>query len=1151
MILLTEDFLENEFDRATLTRGQSYQQRGHVKELSMSDSEDGDLLIKARVQGSRRVPYQVSLELDVLNDVLSLYGECTCPMSYDCKHIAAVLYEVMDKDLLQSWLIAPRPYQQTKVDEVESILNQIASKSQVASNAEFDKWVGLLDSTLKTPKSSVISKNDDYQLLYILENESTHLNSLTIKLLVAKKLKKGGFGNLFREFTHSSNTHLKSLKPVDQDILHRLEVANRISNPYDHDLYHNKYDLIVDVNHVLLSDIIKTGRCYWEKHQQSLPLQLGPSQQGSLTWQIEEDGTQKLVCEVGGKKVKLLPLTPLWYIEPESYLCGPLEMELESKLVNTLLLSPPLPPHDIPKMEQIVREKLKKSAEIPLPYHFKTTELKTLKPKPKLFLFGMLSDHPIFYRNFGRAADLPLGRVSFFYEDVEVPIADGVTINSVDKPSRSMRVISRDITAEAEWIKVLLESGPAIFAKRYPTVQMYHLKPLDFLVAPPEDDTAQEAFLTQILPTLQAAGWTIVIDKSFPLEYIATVDDWYTDMRETSEFDWFSMEIGFLLNGKKVNILPLLVRLIEQHPEQFSEKYLNSLTSDTCVVPLPNGHKVAVPVARVKGILATVTELYDSKSLDTAGLLPVSHMRAAQLLELKQAMAVTSIRWLGSEKLKQLSEHLTDFKGIIPVEIPTQFKGKLRDYQKTGVDWLNFLREYHLGGILSDDMGLGKTIQTLAHLLVEKHSGRMKKPCLIVAPTSLMENWRSEAALFSPSLTVLVLQGQDRKGLADSIGKVDIVLTTYPLIVRDKDTFLEQDYYMVILDEAQFAKNSNTKAYTILQQIRTSHRLCLTGTPIENHLGELWSLFNFLCPGLLGDSKQFTRIFRTPIEKHDNSFRRQILNQRVKPYLLRRTKEEVVLELPPKTEVIHNIVIEEAQRDLYESIRLAMEAKVQKAIQAKGFASSQIIILDALLKLRQVCCDPRLLKLEQAKKVQTSAKLNFLMDMLVELLNESRKILIFSSFTSMLTLIEEALQQQNMQYVKLTGSTIDRKTPIQQFQNSEVPIFLISLKAGGTGLNLTAADTVIHYDPWWNPAAEAQATDRAHRIGQTKPVFVYKLVTTGTVEEKILKMQDKKRALMESLFDETQGTKAGKISAADLQFLFKPLEDIEAEKDAI
>ena len=347
---------------------------------------------------------------------------------------------------------------------------------------------------------------------------------------------------------------------------------------------------------------------------------------------------------------------------------------------------------------------------------------------------------------------------------------------------------------------------------------------------------------------------------------------------------------------------------------------------------------------------------------------------------------------------------------------------------------------------------------------------------------------------------------------------------------------------MIILDEAQHIKNSQTNSYQILQQLRTKHRICLTGTPMENHLGELWSLFNFLSPGLLGSSKQFYQIFRTPIEKQGNVIRQQSLNQRIYPYMLRRTKDQVVKELPPKTEIICNIELLGPQRDLYESIRLSVEKKLKKAIQDRGIASSQIIILDALLKLRQVCCDPRLLSLEQAKKVKTSEKLNFLMKMLTQLLQEGRKILLFSSFSSMLKLIEEELAKQKISYVVLTGNTRDRETPIQKFQEGKVSVFLISLKAGGTGLNLTAADTVIHYDPWWNPAAEAQATDRAHRIGQTKSIFVYKLVTVGTVEEKILTMQQKKRALLDGLFEESQkATKVG-ITKEDLSFLFKPIE---------
>ena len=309
---------------------------------------------------------------------------------------------------------------------------------------------------------------------------------------------------------------------------------------------------------------------------------------------------------------------------------------------------------------------------------------------------------------------------------------------------------------------------------------------------------------------------------------------------------------------------------------------------------------------------------------------------------------------------------------------------------------------------------------------------------------------------------------------------------------------------------------------------------------MENHLGELWSLFDFLMPGLLGDERQFRNLFRNPIEKFGDKDRSHSLTRRIAPFLLRRTKGEVAKELPPKTEILRSVELAGSQRDLYESIRLAMHEKVQREINQKGMARSHIIILDALLKLRQACCDPRLLKLDAAKAVTQSAKLESLMDMLPELIEEGRRVLLFSQFTSMLALIEAELRKVDLEYVLLTGDTTDRATPVQRFQNGAVPLFLISLKAGGTGLNLTAADTVIHYDPWWNPAVENQATDRAHRIGQDKPVFVYKLITLGTVEEKIMAMQTRKKELADSLFD-PEAKNGPQLTADDLSALFEPL----------
>ncbi|HAB65253.1 MAG TPA: helicase, partial [Pseudomonas sp.] len=332
------------------------------------------------------------------------------------------------------------------------------------------------------------------------------------------------------------------------------------------------------------------------------------------------------------------------------------------------------------------------------------------------------------------------------------------------------------------------------------------------------------------------------------------------------------------------------------------------------------------------------------------------------------------------------------------------------------------------------------------------------------------------------------------------------------------------------------------KAAQTAGSLDARHRLCLSGTPLENHLGELWSQFHFLLPGLLGDEKTFNTQFRHPIERQDDPVRRTLLNRRIRPFLLRRTKDHVAKELPEKTEMVRRIELAGPQRDLYETVRLAMDKKVRDEIDRKGVARSQIVILEALLKLRQVCCDPRLVKAMPSKKntAAVSAKLLDLMQMVEDLLGEGRKILVFSQFTSMLALVGAALRERGTDFVELTGSTLDRAAPVAAFQQGQVGVFLISLKAGGVGLNLTAADTVIHYDPWWNPAAENQATDRAHRIGQSKPVFVYKLIARATVEEKIQQLQQRKAKLAAGVLD--AGDQGGwQLEPSDIEALFAPL----------
>jgi SNF2 family DNA or RNA helicase len=409
----------------------------------------------------------------------------------------------------------------------------------------------------------------------------------------------------------------------------------------------------------------------------------------------------------------------------------------------------------------------------------------------------------------------------------------------------------------------------------------------------------------------------------------------------------------------------------------------------------------------------------------------------------------------------------------------------------------------------------------------------------LVVPTTLVPNWLAELERFAPSLRVVTLHGPQRRGRYHQIPNADLVITTYALLLRD-EIFLERDWHIAILDEAQAIKNPNSKIARAASKLRAKQRLCLTGTPMENHLGELWSLFDFAMPHALYDQRRFARLFRTPIEKEQSSERRDALAKRIRPFVLRRTKGDVALQLPEKTEIVERIELAEDQRDLYESVRLAVHDDVRREIARLGMARSRIAVLDALLKLRQVCCDPRLVKLAGAARAHSSAKLAWLVETLGQLAEEGRHTLVFSQFTGMLDLIKPELRKAGIEFVELVGSTVDRATPVKRFQAGEVPVFLISLRAGGTGLNLTAADTVIHYDPWWNPAVERQATDRAHRIGQDKPVFVYKLIASGTVEEKIMALQAQKGALSDALFDEAK-TESLELSASDIEELFKPL----------
>ncbi|HYD68040.1 DEAD/DEAH box helicase, partial [Azospirillum sp.] len=638
-------------------------------------------------------------------------------------------------------------------------------------------------------------------------------------------------------------------------------------------------------------------------------------------------------------------------------------------------------------------------------------------------------------------------------------------------------------------------------------------------------------FLVTHVPALRAEGWSVEADADVGARIVEAGDAVAVAVRDAGD-GWFDLDVGVEIDGARRPLLPILAMLVDRGGVAAAP------VVDGCAhIALDDGTVLALPADRAERLLSVLEAILASGSRED-GTLRLPLAEADALVDIDDLIARRS------GETPQIDAYLRTIRedNVLPeVAVPAAFQGSLRDYQRDGLAWLQSLRANGVAGILADDMGLGKTAQTLAHIAVEHVEGRLTDPCLIVVPTSLVPNWVDEARRFTPHLRVLVLHGLDRHERRHEVDRAHIVVTTYGVVARDADLMKERSWHILVLDEAQAIKNPDSKATRAVCTLRARHRLCLSGTPVENNLGELWSQFAFLMPGLLGDRKTFHKRFRTPIEKRGDGTRANLLLRRIRPFLLRRTKVDVAKELPPKTEIVVRIDLDREQRDLYETIRLSVHEKVRAVMAANGLSRSAITVIDALLKLRQVCCDPRLVKIPAARSVHESGKLDSLVAMVREMVPEGRRILVFSQFTSMLDLIKMELDNERIAYVELTGKTHDRAEPVARFQRGDVPVFLISLKAGGRGLNLTAADTVIHYDPWWNPAAEDQATDRAYRIGQDKPVFVYKLIAADTVEERILELQRRKGNLSAATIE--GASLAGALAGDDIDFLFRAGEE--------
>ncbi len=1060
-------------------RGRSYWKQGAV--LNMECNSDFSQ-IRARVSGSRRTPYSVSISLHWNGFKWRIDGECSCPVGFNCKHVAAALL---------------------------SAINGSKQNSQYtnALSPKLASWLRELEGAL-SPPPEVIPKTGGQVLLYLIKVSEWQNNpSPQVSLYVTKRLKSGGYAaGREKDFSAYSITSLNCLTAEDYEIASLIMSGSHYSHYGSfHDGSLPRSAEIVDS---LLKKLIATGRCHFQSVK-SASLQHGEPRQAQIVWTPLVDGRQAPQIKIDGDATILWSSSP-WFVDQKTSTAGPLVLPVPFKVAEVILAAPHLSANEASKVYGALTE-LKSNLPIPLPKTEKEFEVRKIAPKTLLKLSSL--PDKIFQAGMLTKADL-----SFDYG--EFKFTQKQSLIEFEESGKTV-IVKPDRVAEERAVQELNKLGLVRANSHSGSTNQFTVE---------GDEKRGWLRFAGGIDNLRALNWTVDVDSSFAFNAVEFDGEWQYDVEEDDSAGWFNLDLGIEFEGSRLSLLPIIVSALKELRDPSRE--LSTLNvGGKFYAKMQDGRLLGLPFERVEKILKILIDLYDSEG-------GKSRISLAQALDLA---AVNESILEGCRRLKEIATRLKNFNGITQAQQPAGLGTELRSYQKEGFAWLQFLSEFDLGGVLADDMGLGKTVQAIAHILAEKQKGKLKdSPFLIVCPTSVVPNWISELERFAPKLKTTLLHGNKRTEHFKRIKKSDVVITSYALLTIDVNELKKHRWRGVVMDEAQYIKNPATKMAQSACSLKADHRICLTGTPVQNHLGELWSQFHFLNPGMLGNPKRFSELFRVPIERQGNMDRQKLLASRIKPFMIRRTKLEVETDLPPKTIIVKPTELDGPQRDLYELIRVSMHKKIQDEIASKGLSRSQITILEALLKLRQVCCDPRLVKLDQAKSVTVSAKLTLLTDMLSELVSEGRRVLLFSQFTSMLDLIEPELNRLRIPFVQIRGDTTDRTTPVKRFQSGDVPVFLLSLKAGGTGLNLTAADTVIHYDPWWNPAVEDQATDRAYRIGQDKPVFVYKLIASGTIEDRMLELQERKRKIADSIFD-SETAASIKFNEKDLEYLFQPI----------
>lgn len=1128
---LTNKF-SSRFTGGVRSRGQAYFSQGLVQIV-----EGTKETVNAVVTGSK--DYDVMLTIQERD----LCVACTCPYfdNYPCKHIWATMAAAERKGYLTGAGRGPSRLvmvdidfewdeddyglddAEYNVDEDESYrFEDRGARSLKHTRADRNsarpmrpapqpEWKQQIDSISRSmsgrAREGVAAWPSTRELFYIVESQFPASPGLVITLGFREIKLTGGWGKI--RTVGLPTIRVTQLPDADRDIIALLMGStDHYSYSLDSQTVRGNYKLFYPVSYMLMPMICETGRCRLNvadngKKPETLPLEWDAGEPWEFWVEMRRDGGKTIVAGASLRRgEEQMDVSEPVMIKSALVVARGRAARLNDfgalEWLNHLRTHGPLtvPQEDADRLlEEVFR--LPRLPRLDLPDDLKCEEV-ALAPQPCLKI-SQLKEGGYWQR------DQLQGELSFNYSGVAVNEHDEREVIFI--PAQKSKLL-RDRERERACADRLMQIG-------FQRSRSYYDRPPQLFLS------AQK--LPKIVRTLAVEGWHVEAEGNVyrqPGEFRIEV---------TSGIDWFELH-GTVEFGESTANLPELLAALKR--------------GETTVV-LDDGALGLLPEEWLTkyGFLASL------------GQTESDHLRFTRSqVGLLDALLASQPEASFDASFERAREELVSFAGVRPVDAPAGFTGKLRGYQREGLGWLQFLRRFGFGGCLADDMGLGKTVQVLALLesqrsdceasktLAAKPSRKKARkaekngesaPSLVVVPKSLVFNWIQEAARFTPKLRVLDHTGLARLKTCDHFDEYDLIITTYGTLRRDAVQFKDVQFGHVILDEAQAIKNANTESAKAARLLRGNHRLAMSGTPIENHLGELWSLFEFLNPGLLGAGSSFK--LNASAARNPDEQTRALLSKALRPFILRRTKQQVAKDLPPKSEQTIYCELESVQRKLYDELREHYRRSLLGLIDREGIKRSKIQILEALLRLRQAACHPGLI--DKSRKLEPSAKLDLLLPQVGEVIDEGHKALVFSQFTSFLAIVRDRLDREGIPYEYLDGKTRDRQAPVERFQNDDAcKLFLISLKAGGLGLNLTAAEYVFLLDPWWNPAVEAQAIDRAHRIGQVRQVFAYRLIARDTVEEKVLLLQKTKKDLADAIIN-ADNSLIRNIGREDLELL--------------